>query len=143
LTYTWNTGETTASIAISPTSTTSYTVTGTNANSCKKTSTATQNVSVCGVGIEQFSATDVALQLYPNPAQNSLVISYVLEKESTVSISIADALGKEVKAVFTGAQIPPGAYDHNETIGDLNNGLYFVKIRIDLRAYTMKFVKMN
>lgn len=143
VTYTWNTGATTSSIVVSPGTTTSYTVTGTNSNGCKRSSAFTQTVSTCQVGIEQLVATDVGIKVFPNPAQHTLVIGYTIEKPSYVSIFITDALGKEVKAVFTGTQVPSGTYDHHEDISDLNNGLYFVKIRIDHTEYTVKLVKMN
>lgn len=43
-TYVWNTGETTSSIIVAPTATTTYTVTGTNGNVCTATTSCTVNV---------------------------------------------------------------------------------------------------
>ncbi len=43
-TYTWNTGATTSSISVSPTVTTTYTVTGTNASGCNSSYTLSQNL---------------------------------------------------------------------------------------------------
>lgn len=43
-TYSWNTGQTTPSIIVSPASTTTYTVTGTHANGCTKTVTTQVNI---------------------------------------------------------------------------------------------------
>ncbi|MBX2902997.1 MAG: gliding motility-associated C-terminal domain-containing protein [Chitinophagales bacterium] len=51
--YTWNTQETTAIITVSPTATTSYTVTGTDANGCS--STATQSINVLNFTGPQFA----------------------------------------------------------------------------------------
>jgi gliding motility-associated-like protein len=51
--YQWNGGETTAMITVSPTATTDYTVTATDANGCS--STATQTVSVLNFSAPQFA----------------------------------------------------------------------------------------
>lgn len=53
-TYTWNTSANGSTIAVSPSVTTSYTVTGTDANGCINTNTISQTVSAC-TGFQKFS----------------------------------------------------------------------------------------
>jgi hypothetical protein len=68
--YQWNTGETTASITVSPTSTTTYSVTGTNSSGCSGTASVTVTVgssitvaanasppSICAGGTSTLTAT--------------------------------------------------------------------------------------
>ncbi|MFI5142048.1 MAG: PKD domain-containing protein, partial [Bacteroidia bacterium] len=66
--YTWSTSATTTSIAVTPTSTTTYSVIGTDYNGCINTYTFTQTVNNCGsVGIEKM-VNGIQLKIYPNPA---------------------------------------------------------------------------
>ncbi|MDB6024813.1 MAG: hypothetical protein JWM68_1036 [Verrucomicrobiales bacterium] len=46
--YSWSTGQTTAAITVSPTSTTNYTVTVTGTNGCQKSAQVTVTVNICG-----------------------------------------------------------------------------------------------
>lgn len=73
LTYTWNTGANTAAIAVSPTTTTNYTVTGSDANGCSNSTTFAQVVSTC-TGIEQINNTNESFIVYPNPSNGSFTI---------------------------------------------------------------------
>jgi hypothetical protein len=65
-TYSWSTGSSSFSIAVSPSVTTNYSVTGTDASGCKNTATITQTVSGC-VGIMSVNADDTEISIYPNP----------------------------------------------------------------------------
>jgi hypothetical protein len=57
-TYTWNTGATTASINVSPTETTTYTVTGMNSNGCSKTDTVMVTVIEATTVVEAYAGED-------------------------------------------------------------------------------------
>ncbi|MBA3662816.1 MAG: T9SS type A sorting domain-containing protein [Bacteroidetes bacterium] len=63
--YSWNTGATTASISVSPTLTTMYTVTASIGGGCTDTRTFSINVNPC-TGIEEQAATN-KIVIYPNP----------------------------------------------------------------------------
>lgn len=71
-TYSWNTGATTAIVAVSPSTTTTYTVTGYDANGCENTSVFTQSVSVCSGLEEQVISNEFTV--YPNPNNGSFSI---------------------------------------------------------------------
>lgn len=61
-TYVWNPGNLTgSSVTVTPGSTTTYTVTGTNAAGCTGTAQVTVNVQTCSVPIVFFSASDTAI----------------------------------------------------------------------------------
>jgi gliding motility-associated-like protein len=57
LSYVWSTGETTASIIVSPTATTTYTVTGTDTNGCENTDDVVVTVLTPQVGFAQQTPT--------------------------------------------------------------------------------------
>ena len=85
-TYLWSTGETTASITVSPTETTTYSVVGTT-NGCEGNAEFTVNVIE---GIEENS--DFETRVYPNPTKGELNITAVAMKH----ISIVNALGQTI-----------------------------------------------
>lgn len=91
MSYTWNTGATTSIIAITPTITTDYTVTGISTNGCLNTSIITQSVSIC-TGIENKSSYNSKVLVYPNPSNGEFMID--LNENSNVVIT--DMLGKIV-----------------------------------------------
>lgn len=71
-TYSWNTGATSAVVAVSPSTTTTYTVIGTDANGCQNSSVFTQSVSVCSGVEEQIISNEFTV--YPNPNNGSFSI---------------------------------------------------------------------
>ncbi|HRD37493.1 MAG TPA: T9SS type A sorting domain-containing protein, partial [Bacteroidia bacterium] len=92
-TYSWSTGQTTQGIIVSPTVTTSYTLTGT-AGGCSKDTTITQVVATC-TGIDQLLADNSGVIVYPNPSTG--VFNVILNQENTnTTLIILDALGRVV-----------------------------------------------
>lgn len=91
--YSWSTGQTTQGIIVSPTVTTSYTVTGT-AGGCSKDSIITQVVSTC-TGVDQLLANNTGVIIYPNPS-NGVYNVIVTQENTNANIVILDALGRVV-----------------------------------------------
>ena len=85
LTYVWSTGETTQSITVTPAETTTYIVTGTDANGC----TATAEVTVSVDGVEELADN---VMVYPNPTRN--VVNIIAE--GIISIRVSDICGMTV-----------------------------------------------
>lgn len=90
-TYTWNTATSFNPIFISPTVTTSYSVTGT-VNGCTSTAVFTQTVNSCGgVGLQAYNLPLNELIIFPNPTVDYLTISY---KGKLFDYVIYDNLGR-------------------------------------------------
>lgn len=92
-TYSWSTGQTTQGIIVSPTVTTSYTLTGT-AGGCSKDTTITQVVATC-TGVDQLLANNTGVIVYPNPS-NGVYNVIVTAENTNANIVILDALGRVV-----------------------------------------------
>lgn len=130
-TYTWLpvTGlnvSTSSSVLASPTSTTTYTVTGTMGN-CSSTAVATVTVDVCD-GIEDaYAGTNISV--FPNPTTGEVTISISNANFTEAEISVINILGK---VVFNNSY-DNNAADFNKQINlsDVSNGIYYVKINID------------
>lgn len=129
--YSWSNGLTTASISVSPTITTNYTVTGNNAQ-CAATLSVAQTVDAC-LGIKDNSIAN-NVSVYPNPFRNELNISNSGSGEMV--ITIADALGKTVYMTT----ISENASQTIQTSA-LANGLYFINIGDKNSSVTKKLVK--
>lgn len=129
-TYTWSTTATTTVIAISPTVTTSYSVTGTGANGCKNMAIITQNVSNC-TGINYVSKNDIQFNVYPNP--NNGVFN--LELNADAQISIINSLGQEIwnEKMVSGI--------HVLDLKDNAKGIYFIKVSQAYNQQTIKLIK--
>jgi hypothetical protein len=127
--YTWNTSAISAVIAVSPTTTVTYTVNGTDANGCSNVATITQNVSAC-TSITTL-LNDDAIKLYPNP-NNGL---FTIELTSLSKVTVTNALGQIViSETFE-------AGNHNLDIINQSNGVYFVKVIENNKQQIIKVIK--
>ena len=126
-TYLWSTGDTSASITVSPTETTIYSVIGTT-NGCVGNAEFTVNVTV---GIEEN--TNAETKVYPNPTNGDLNITAVAMKQ----ISIINAIGQTIYSQDIDSD--------NVTIdmSQYNAGIYMIRIitengTIDKRVNVVK-----
>lgn len=116
--YTWNTSATTTTIAVSPSITTTYSVTGTDVNGCEGTAIITQSVSTC-IGIEEI-INDTDFTIYPNPTSGSV---YVFTPDiKKVSVEVYNVIGERIYVSET-----------REARTEINlleqaSGIYFIKI---------------
>jgi hypothetical protein len=130
ITYTWSTAENTADIAVSPTSTTTYTVDGTDGNGCSNSTTITQDVSMC-TGIASVNAAEAFINVYPNP-NNGL---FNLELNSDAKVVITNAMGQ----IIVTEEMSSGK--HEMDIHNQADGVYFIKVMENNKQHTLKFIK--
>ena len=114
--YIWNTAATATVISISPTITTTYTLSGTTASGCSNSITITQSVSACA-GINSNALESNRLNIYPNPSNGDFTIS----ANSEMSLKIANNLGQVVKTILVNS-----ANDYKVSVSNLPNGIYFI-----------------
>ncbi|MBA3681322.1 MAG: T9SS type A sorting domain-containing protein [Bacteroidetes bacterium] len=132
-TYSWNTTATNSVIVVSPTVTTGYTVTGTDASGCKNIALITQSVSTC-TGIEMLTTLNSpAIILYPNPTNGNITVE--LNNESGKAIEVIDITGRVVLNVFSSEN------KVKVNINDLSNGIYYVKVTNDNVINIIKIIK--
>lgn len=87
--YLWNNSATTATISDYPSITTTYTVTGTDANGCSASAVYQQSVSAC-LGLTESDNTNFAISAFPNPFNEGFSISGV----SAYDVKVMNALGQ-------------------------------------------------
>ncbi len=135
VTYTWSSGSNSANLLISPTVTTTYTLSVTNNVGCSSSGTVTQVVSNCSsVGINEFD-NDNTISIYPNPANQFMTISLMTESADTKIFHIINALGEVI--------VTEKATSSNTTlnIDNLKSGIYFVKMKSKNGSAIKKFIK--
>ena len=119
-TYTWNPGGAGTSIIISPTVNTTYTVTGTDANTCQNFTMFTQNVINCSsTSIAKSEASALEILISPNPFHSEFSLSGEYRGKA---VEIYNATGQKVISLTT---------LEKEIFVDMTNyesGIYFIKI---------------
>lgn len=120
--YFWNTSATSSVIVVSPTTTTTYTVFGTNAVSgCTATAFVTQNVSAC-TGIQTNNLNN-EINVYPNPASDNLNIRFNSSEIAELIVYLYDVTGKQL--------LKQKIHQHENNqinLASFNNGVYILRI---------------
>lgn len=133
-TYTWNTSATGSVIAVSPSITATYTVTGTNASGCSNSSIITQSVSLCTAINAMFENENLNFKIYPNPFLEEIGVS-LSELNTEVNLSIFNSLGQivyQTKVTKTNSVI---------NLKELPSGLYFVRSEFVGKEKVLKLIK--
>ena len=115
-TYLWSNGANTAIIIVTPTTNTTYSVTGTGTNSCSRTSQITQNVNPC-TSILKNTILSQAIQIFPNPSKGT----FNIKSDNLCQIRIINQLGQTVKTLSLN--------ENNQFTGlvsELSKGIYFI-----------------
>lgn len=115
-TYLWNNGTNTAIIILTPTTTSTYSVTGTGTNSCSRTSQITQSVNPC-TSILKNTILSQAIQIFPNPSKGT----FNIKSDNLCHIRIINQLGQTVKTITLN--------ENNQfmcLISELSYGIYFI-----------------
>lgn len=118
-TFSWDNGSQTSQIVITPSVTSTYTLTGKGSGNCSATALITQTVSEC-TSISALKEKENTFTLYPNPARTAVSIRF--DHTETVELNVYNSLGALV--------INRQDYQSNSeiNIGHLNKGVYFVGI---------------
>jgi hypothetical protein len=117
---------------ISPTTTTTYTIVGSNVGCPVTAVTITQSVSTC-TGIEEATNNNL-VSIYPNPANDFIAVA-VAETIEGATIHIINALGE---IVVTETVVSTSTTLNTE---NLTNGIYFVKVESKNSSAIKKFIK--
>lgn len=115
-----------------PQLTTTYTVTGTNSNGCKKTASLTQTVNEC-VGLKEVQASQS--HVFPNPTNGVLNLEFSTASLKTLQIS--DMSGRVIKTISTSNQA------EILDLSDLANGIYFLNVISSESSEVIKIIKNN
>jgi photosystem II stability/assembly factor-like uncharacterized protein len=130
--YTWNTSSASASIVVTPSITTTYSVTGTSSG-CTNFCSFTQSVSLC-TGIEGFDPINYFVSVFPNPNNGQFVILSSIDMD----LIMINELGQTIKTFQLN-----GANNHRQKINDLCSGMYFIISREGGKLVKEKIIVSN
>ena len=133
--YTWSTGSQLTIISITPTITTNYTVTGTDANGCNNTSVITQSVDAC-TGIETNNFTK-EIVIYPNPTNEYIYIDFEKINGKNYDLKLSNTLGQALiylKDIDTHTLVD---------FKNLANSIYFLSIIENEKVINIKKIIKN
>jgi Secretion system C-terminal sorting domain len=116
-TYSWNAIGNTPLIIVYPTSTTTYSVTGTNNSNCSSTANITINISAC-TAITELTKQNALFTVYPNPSNGMVSLSSLTD----LQLEIYNLSGQLIKTVLLNQT---NAYMVN--LSSLTSGIYFIK----------------
>lgn len=131
ISYAWNTGVTAGVMIVSPTTTNSYTVVGTNANGCKNQANITQQVSECTSISQDLGDNKLNFRVHPNPSSGT----FYLETEIGNVVVVINTLGKVIKKL----QVDSREFEIN--LKDEPSGIYFIRVNGSEGDKTTKFLK--
>ncbi len=112
-TYSWSTGATTSSISVTPTLTSSFTLTGTSQENCSSTTTLSVIVDAC-TALANREITSI--EVFPNPGSG---VYEVISTTAIINVEVYNTVGQKI--VTTNSTI---------NISDYANGVYFVRINL-------------
>jgi len=143
-TFTWNTGDDTYNTEVLVSGT--YAVTVEDANSCMAVdSISLKVVSViepedCASDFENCSSKFGLIDLYPNPAQASIHVSFeVQNNQEAIQVKLIDVLGRTLEEQHITPDI--GFNETRIDISNLKTAMYFVLINNGTQQSVKKFLK--
>lgn len=119
--YTWSTNSNAVSIAVSPTATANYTVTGTDASGCTNMTTVTQSVTICTSITNSTINQNELASVFPNPTNDYLNVS-LNSFIANQTIELYNALGELVISEKLNSNFTHLNIENN------SNGIYTLRI---------------
>jgi hypothetical protein len=93
------------------------------------------------VSVEIANFRNNTVSLFPNPINESAILSYEAENTNPVTLIISDISGKVVySTIYNGIQ--KGENNFNLNLSFLHSGIYFLRIENGDKAYNVKMLKI-
>ncbi|MBL7930789.1 MAG: choice-of-anchor I family protein [Bacteroidia bacterium] len=118
-TYSWALGGTSSTLAVNPSTTTVYMITGYSSANCTTTAQVTQNVNVC-TAIDKQNDEVSDYVVFPNPTSSIIKVTFGHNEETEIKIvSVAGTVVYQYKNYISGSEI---------NCELLSKGIYFVQV---------------
>lgn len=98
---------------------------------------------VSAVSVNDISAKEHAIKVFPNPASSKVTIQYILKDDSNVKIELYDIFGKSIKTILNQREQSMDQHAYSVPLDGLASGLYFIKININGAESTIKLSVTN
>lgn len=98
---------------------------------------------VSTVSVNDISAKEHAIKVFPNPASSKFTIQYSLKDDSNVKIELYDIFGKSVRTIINQREQAMDQHSYSVPLDGLASGMYFIKININGSESTIKLSVTN
>jgi len=115
-TYTWSTATVSANISVHPQSTTTYSITGMDANGCVNTASKVITVTTCN-GMVELNDKKNSISIYPNPSQGD----FTIQANEDVVLILLNELGQTIRIIAL-----TESTNYKTSVSDLAQGVYFL-----------------
>ena len=130
-TYTWSTGDNTATVSVNPAETTTYVLQGSSDKGCVSSATVEITVDAC-TGVHSPSAEIISLiSVFPNPGNGE----FVIQAAEPAEIFILDATGRLIMSQL----ITPG--NTPLLMKEAANGIYFIRATAGSKQQNITLIK--
>jgi len=139
--YTWSPGGLTgSSVTVAPPTSITYTVTGRDDNGCTASKTIQVFVIDCGTNDIARTNLEESFNVYPNPAQDELMVRFVGVSSGLYTLTLTDALGRTLQE----RSVSSTGNEHSEmlSLADLSKGVYVIRLIGNGQTVLRKIVKM-
>ncbi|MGZ4037388.1 MAG: T9SS type A sorting domain-containing protein, partial [Bacteroidia bacterium] len=125
-------------IAVSPSTSAYYSVTGTDTLGCSKKDSALISVSPCA-GIAQLAPDSYNVRIYPNPAYNATVtLAFGVKTSGSFKVRLLDVYGRTIKEE-SGTAIP-GDNILFIDLKEVAKGVYYILLENGAGPYKTKLI---
>ncbi len=107
---------------------------------CPSLPSNTINFLMTGIGL---TGMEGLVSVYPNPFREKITISYIMQESGFVNISLFDTFGKEVSVIRDAEQQIAGKHQVEMSAGNLNSGVYIIKIQTLSYSISKKILLTN
>ncbi len=90
--------------------------------------------------VSQILSSSVSMNVYPNPVQSTATISFDVQNQGNVNVSVFNAQGQLVKVLINESMSAGNKQVTWDATGDVSTGFYFVKIENAGAASVSKIV---
>ncbi|MEI6487569.1 MAG: T9SS type A sorting domain-containing protein [Bacteroidota bacterium] len=90
------------------------------------------------VGVHDQAAISTEMNLFPNPATNSVTLKFNVSRAAKATVKIYNAIGQEVSNIDNQSVVNGTCLNFNLT--NYQRGIYFVNASIDGKTYSQKLV---
>jgi hypothetical protein len=70
------------------------------------------------------------MEVFPNPYQDEVTITFKVEQTTNATLSVYDVVGRKLVTIVD-TQVPNGIYNYTKNLGQLEPGVYIVKLSVD------------
>lgn len=88
-------------------------------------------------------SNEYSVDVYPNPSNQDFIISVYNPENNSVSFELVDNVGRVVSEDLTDGSIANGSSSFVLSGAKLNNGIFFLRVRIGNETEILKLVKTN